>query len=247
MRSILILVALLCNGCSTRIQQLELKREQLLRIERSTEQTRQLADEGAFDPTQYDAYLLLNRSLFDTILAAFDKTQFEITASGRAIVITVNSLRLNLRAGSPAVTVVATAKDLRTGVVANVDLDATLLIERDTTANAPLRMRIIATRIVPQLRWGMFNLARWKFVQSLLALEATRFTENLPRIDLPVAASFRMGGPAGTQVITLPAGGAQITGVVRIPPTERRWTLIVEQILSLKNGVHVFANIITTP
>jgi hypothetical protein len=242
-RLIAIAALIVLTGCSTRIHQLELQRDQLLRIEAATGEVRRSAEAGRFDPATYDAYLLLNRSVFDTLMAAFDNTTVEVMANGRPIDFTVSSMRLGFRPGHPDLTLAVVARDRQSRVEANVDLDARLLFEWDSAAAGPVHMRVVATRIVPRVRWGMFDFTRRAFVRRMLALEATRFTERLPRITLPVSSEFEIGGPARTQVITLPAGEATITGNISFPATQQKWAVSVEQILSLTNGVHIFANL----
>jgi hypothetical protein len=139
----------------------------------------------------------------------------------------------------------ALARDRKTGVTAGVDMDTRLLIERDSAQPATMYMRVVATRIVPRVSWGPFDLTRRRFVRRLLALEATRFTERLPRVSLPVSSTFSIGGPERTQTVTLPAGEGTVTGVVRFPDTQQRRAVVVKEILSLRNGVHLFADVET--
>lgn len=243
-RTIGLLAAFLLCGCNTRIQQLELQRDQLLRIESAARATRVAADSGEFDPAKYDFYLLLNRSVFDTVMTSFDGMTLAVPAGDRMVDFTVSSLRMGFRPGNPEVTLVATARDRESGLEAGVDLDTRLLIERDTTQGDALFLRVVATRIVPRVSWGAFDFTRRRFVKRLLALEATKFTERLPRIELPVKSDFRIGGPASTQTVTMPTGnGSTITGTISFPRTEQSGAVAVKHILSLRNGIHLFANV----
>lgn len=238
---------LLLAGCSTHLQQLRLNRDQLIRLEAAATTARQKAEAGQFDPSRYDLYLHLNRSVFDTITSSFDGMVVEVDADGRPIDFTVSSIRMNFRPGHPGVTVTANARDRRSGIEAGVDMDARLLIERDSVGARSLYMRVVATRIVPRVSWGPLHFTRNWFVRRLLALEATQFTEGLPRVSIPVTSKFAVGGPAGEQNITLPTGEGTVTGRIRFPATQQQRNVVVKEILSLRNGVHLFADVEPLP
>jgi hypothetical protein len=101
----------------------------------------------------------------------------------------------------------------------------------------------VATRIVPRLRWGILDFTKWKFAKSLLTLEATQLTERIPRVQVPLRDEFRFGGPAETRSISLPFKDGAAAGNVTTPSTQIGGALVVKQILFLKNGVHIFANV----
>jgi hypothetical protein len=143
------------------------------------------------------------------------------------------------------VTVAALARDKKTGIEAGVDMDTRLLIEPDSAQPAVMYMRVVATRIVPRVSWGPFHFTRNRFVRRLLALEATRFTERLPRFSIPVSSSFSVGGPEGAQTVTLPAGEGTVTGNIRFPATLQQRKVVVKELVSLRNGIHIFADVET--
>lgn len=237
-------VAMALGGCgSTRVQQLELKRDQLLRIEASATQLKDAAAAGELRPEAYDMYLMINRSLFDSIMSAFDGAKVQLVADGRPVEFTLTSIRMDFRPGNPNLTVVASARDTKTGLEAAVDMDARLLVERDPQAPDALHLRLVGTRIVPRLSWNAFEFTRPAFAKRLLALEATKLTERLPRIALPTKNAFAFGGPAGAQSLTFDTRDGRITGTVRYPATQTSGHLTVKHVVFLRNGVHLFANV----
>jgi hypothetical protein len=232
----------LIAGCSTNVKLLEMRRDQLVTIETSAKGTRDLAAQGAYDPNRYDLYLMLNATVFDQLLAGFDGTKVTIDGK-RPIDITLGSIRMAFRPGYPDVTVNAKARDRKSGAVAELAIDIRLLVEGDPAKPDTLYLRPVATRIVPQLKWGILDLAKWRFAQRLLTLEATRVTEKVPRISIPVQNRFVIGGKASSQQTRIDTGDGYILGNVAYPSTEREAGIAVRHILFLKNGVHVFADV----
>jgi len=232
----------LLTGCSTNLQRLELTRDHLLEVERSADRIGALAAEGRFDPQRYDLYLLLNARVFDQILGGFDNVTLAVEGD-RPIDITLSSVRLAFRPGYPDLTVAASAVDRRSGVRAEVDMDLRLIVEGDPAVPNTLYLKPVATRIVPRLRWGLLDFTRWRFARRLMELQAARLTERIPKIAIPVRSEFVIGGPGGTNVVQIPTGAGYIEGNVIYPSTEKRAAISVGQVLFLKNGVHVFANV----
>lgn len=229
-------------GCSTNVRLLELRRDQLLGIEQAANATRELATQGAYAPERYDLYLMLNGQVFDQMLAGFDNTVVALEGE-RPIDVTLSSVRMAFRPGYPDVTLAAKARDRKSGVEAEVELDIRLIIEGDPSNPDTLYLRAVATRIVPKLQWGIFDFTRWQFARRLLELEATRLTQRIPRISVPVQSEFVIGGKAASQTTRVDTGEGYILGDVSYPSTERNARITVRQILFLKNGVHVFADV----
>ncbi|WP_164115672.1 hypothetical protein [Sphingorhabdus sp. Alg239-R122] len=236
--------SLLLAGCSTRGELLTLKRDNLLQVERNMLQVRENAQAALYNPGDYDLYLSLNRSNFDAILSGFDNSMIGIKVGRRDVDVTLNSARMNFRAGSPGIMLDAKASDKGSGVEAALKLDSRLLLEADPEQPGQYNMRIVATRVVPDLRWGIFNFTKARFVRDILALEAVRFTEKLPVVTLPLAQDFAVGANASVRQVILPTGNrSSITGNVSTPANKVEGRVAVKQIVFLKNGVHIFANV----
>ncbi len=237
-------IATILSGCSTKGDLLRLERDRLLVIEKNAQQVLGNARSASYDPDAYDFYLTLNRSNFDAIMTGFDGTAVDVDVSGRDVEFTLNSIRMDFRAGSPEIQIDAKARDTDSGVQAAVKMDARLLLEPDADAPEKLNMRIVATDIVPELRWGIFNFAKASFVSDILALEAYKYTEKLPIITLPLAKDFTLGNDTAVRQVTLPTGnGSSITGNVSTPGNKVDGSVVVQQIVFLNNGVHIFANV----
>ncbi|WP_426291542.1 hypothetical protein [Sphingomonas sp. TWP1-3-1] len=238
-------LALLLTGCSTDRQLLELKRDRLLRIESVSNATLASVEQGSYDPTRYDLYLALDADIFTRVMAQIDGLKVKLEASGRPITLTVDSLAMAFRPGSPEITLNVTARDDRTGIVAKVALDSRLLLEGDLAKPDELKARIIATKLVPEFRWGFLNLTRGKFVRALLELEGSRFTDKLPLMTLPLARDFTFGNPASAvdsgQLDT--GNGSWIRGSISLPSTLTKGRFVVKNVLFLNNGLHLFANV----
>lgn len=242
----LILAVIPLAACSTHVRQLELKRDQLIRVESAVNAARTASEAGELDPARYDLYLLLNQSLFDSLMTSFDGMTATVDADGRPVEFTMERIRTNFRPGSPEVTLVAQARDVRSGAAARVDMDSRLLIQRDTARGDSLYLSVVATRIVPDLSWGPLSLGKWRFARRLMAIEATRVTARIPRVVIPTQANFAFGGPARSESLTLPAGEGSITGTASFPSTEQTGRVVVKHIAALRNGIHLFANVETT-
>lgn len=236
------LAALLTGGCNTNLRLLELKRDQLLGIEKAAVATRDLSVQGRYDPGRYDLYLMLNSKVFDQLLSGFDNSQIVI-GDKRPIDITLGSIRMAFRPGYPDLTLVATARDRKSGLEAQLDLDVRLLIEGDPGAPGTLYLKPVATRIVPRLKWGALDFARWRFARRLMELQASRLTERIPRVEIPVQNEFVIGGKGGTKQVRIDTGEGYIMGNVAYPSTELGAAISVKEVLFLRNGIHVFANV----
>lgn len=242
-RALALLCATSLAACSTQTQLLSLQRDRLLQVEHSATATSQNAQQMLYRPDDYDLYLSLNRSTFDTILGGFNGTRIEVAAGGRPIEITLKTIRMAFRPGSPEVSIDATARDVATGIEADLQMDSRLVLEGDLSRPDELSLRIVATRLVPNIRWGFFDLSRQRFARKLLTLEASRVTERLPTVTLPLAHDFSIGAPLTTRSITLPVGGGTISGNLTVPSTEIDGRIVVKHVVFLRNGVHIFANV----
>ena len=239
------LCLILLSGCTTNQQLLELKRDQLLSIERKVLATQAGIAQGSYDPEKYDLYLALDADVFDRVLAELTDQTFELEASGRQLSIVVRSVKMSFSPGNPQVKLDAYAVDRKSSVRADLLLDSRLLIEGDPTRPDTLRARIVATRMVPKLRWGVLDFTRARFVRALLELEAIRFTERLPTVGLPLKQDFGFGQAAMTvdsgEITT--GNGSWIRGNISYPSTEVKGQFVVKNVLFLQNGVHLFATI----
>lgn len=245
MRIVAFCLAVTVAGCSTDRQLLELKRDRLLQIEQQALATKAGVEQGSFDPKRYDVYLALDADIFGRALGSIKGSTIKIEASGRPIALTINELDMNFRPGSPEINISVAAKDIRTGLIAKLKMDSRLIIEGDRAQPDTMTARIVATRVVPELSWGPFDFTKAKFVKALLSLEAQHFTAKLPAVTLPVSSEFAFGDPAkSVDSGQLPTGnGSWIRGNVSYPSTETKGKFVVRNILFLRNGVHLFANV----
>lgn len=245
MRFGICLMALALAGCSTDRALLELKRERLLQIEQQALSIRGGAEQGSFDPTRYDLYLALDADVFTRLLEGVEGNTVEVVASNRPIELTVDKVEMTFRPGSPEIELAAKARDVGSGLIAELQMDSRLVIEGEPARPDELLARIVATRIVPRVRWGPFDFTKRKFVRSLLSLEAARFTERLPAARLPLAREFAFGKPANSvdsgQIKT--TRDSWIRGNLSFPSTEIRGRFVVHNVLFLENGIHLFANV----
>lgn len=234
----------LCS-CSTDRQLLELRRDRLLQIEDSAKEVRDQVPGGVFDPSKYDVYLAIDSDVFQRAFAEVAGSRLEIMAKGRPIAIEIDKFATEFHPGSPEVQLAAKAIDKRTGIEAAVDIDTRLVLVGDPAKPDELTAKIYATRIVPSARWGPLDFTRARFVRSLLSLEASKLTDRLPVMRLPLAREFSFGSGA-RQFSTgqIPTGnGSWIRGDVSLPPTLTKGRFVVNQILFLQNGVHIFASV----
>lgn len=230
-------------ACSTQTRLLELDRDRLLRIEQNATEVSASAGQSLYRPDDYDLYLALHRSTFDSLLEGFNGTTVQIDAGGRPVEITLTSIQMAFRPGSPEVRIDAMARDLETGIEAELEMDSRFLLEGDLSRPDELSLRIVATRLVPNLRWGFFDLSRYRFAQRLLTLEASRLTDQLPAVSLPLAHDFSIGAPRTTRTITVPVGRGTMTGNLTTPSTRTDGQISIKHIVFLRNGVHLFANV----
>ena len=243
-RTASILLCLVLAGCSTGVDLLKLQRQQLLDIEKAAVKIDSYAAASHFEPGRYDMYLFLNGGKFNNILQAFDGLKFETEAGGRPLEFTLGEVRTAFRPGYPVMTVKASARDLRSGIAANVELDARWLVESDPQVPDKLYLRLVATRIVPDLSWGPFNLARWRFARQLMQLEATKLTRRLPPVEIPIEQKFEFGNEAGfVDLNGLPTGEGSMDGRLSYPSTKIAGAVRVCHVLFLRNGIHVFADV----
>jgi hypothetical protein len=245
MRAWIALSIVALTGCSTETQLLELRRDRLLQLETNATQIRDAIPQGSFDPARYDVYLALDTDIFQRVFSEIDGTRFEVVAKGRPVTIEIDKFATTFHPGSPEISLAAKAIDQRSGLEAGLDLDARLVLVGDPAKPDELVARVYATRVVPNMRWGPLDITRMRFVRSLLTLEATKLTDKLPAMRLPLAREFSFGSPAQTrdsgQIAT--GNGSWIRGQVSLPSTEASGRFVVNNILFIENGVHLFASV----
>lgn len=240
----LIIVSIpLLAACDTNVRLLELQKAQLQQVDEAETSLSQEASSGKFGVQKYDLYLFLNATIFDQLLTPFDNTKLEV-GEGHPIDITLNSVRMKFHPGSPLVSVDARAVDRKSGIEAAVILDAKLVVVGDNTRPDSLKIKLIATKIVPKIHWGPLQIEKWLFARRLLELEATKLTDRVPEISLPVTSDFIVGSKPTTQTATFATGnGSSVTGTLSIPGTQLHGNVHVKSVLFLKNGLHVFADV----
>lgn len=233
------------TGCNTTRQSLELRRDQLQRMQTSALSLRDVANAGGLDPSRYDAYLNIQPELFAQMLQSFAGFKTTFDAGNRPVEMRINSVRLAFRTGSPELLLDVVARDVRTGFEARVDTDARLVLEKDTANPEQLFGRVAVTRLVPQANWGPLDFTKGRFVRALLSVEAIKYTERLPRFAIPVSHRFAFGSAAQLQDSgQIPTGnGSWIRGDINLPSTQTEGVFAIKQIVFLKNGVHLFANV----
>ena len=224
---------------------LELRRDRLLQIEANAIQIRDAIPKGSFDPARYDVYLALDADVFQRAFSEIDGSRLEVMAKGRPITIQIDKFATIFRPGSPEISLTAKAIDQRSGVEAGISIDTRLVLTGDPAKPDELTARIHATRIVTDLRWGPLNFTKIRFVRSLLALEASKLTDQLPAMRLPLAREFSFGSPAQKfDSGQIPTGnGSWIRGEISLPSTETSGRFVVNNILFIENGVHLFASV----
>ena len=206
-----------------------------------------IVDQGRCRTGQFrhDLYLTLDADVFTRLLEGVEGNTVEVVASNRPIELTVDKVEMTFRPGSPEIELAAKARDVGSGLIAELQMDSRLVIEGEPARPDELLARIVATRIVPRVRWGPFEFTKRKFVRSLLSLEAARFTERLPAARLPLAREFAFGKPANSvdsgQIKT--TRDSWIRGNLSFPSTEIRGRFVVHNVLFLENGIHLFANV----
>ncbi|MEP2990631.1 MAG: hypothetical protein ABJN65_02320 [Parasphingorhabdus sp.] len=225
---------------------MELKRDNLGAISESLDDIKSQANSGSFDPSRYDLYLLLDTDIFNSAFKKFGEGSFTLAENNRPIRIDVSNIDFDSRAGNARFQIDASATDLRTNVTAGIKLDSRVIIERINGDDA-LYVRLVATKLVPELRWGILNFAKSKFVKRLLELEATKITSKLPKVSIPINTEFKFGQPARTEVSgRLPTGnGSWIKGRISYPDTHIKSGIEVKHMIFLDNGIHLFANVET--
>jgi hypothetical protein len=245
MRILFCVVALVLSGCSTERQILELRRDRLLAIEANGVAVRNALPSGSYDPGRYDMYLALDADVFQRVFSEIDGTKVDLDAKGRPISIVINKFSTQFKPGSPEISLDAKAIDKNTGLEVGLAIDTRLVLESNPENPGELTAKIYATRLVPDVRWGPLNFTRSKIVRSLLTLEASKLTDKLPEMKLPLAKDFSFGSSARTMDsgrINLP-GDAWMRGNITLPDTRSSGRFVVNNILFLENGVHIFASV----
>jgi len=240
----LVSAVLLC-GCSTERDLLELRRDRLLQIEANAIQVRNAIPQGSFDPARYDVYLAIDADVFQRAFAEIEGTKLLVEAKGRPIAIEIGTFATKFRPGSPEISLAASAVDIKSGLRAAIALDTRLILVGDPQQPDQLTAKLVATRVVPDLRWGPLNFTRGRFARAILALEATKLTDQIPSMRLPLAKDFSFGSSAQTlDSGTIPTGNdSWIRGEISIPDTRTSGQFAVKNILFLENGVHLFASV----
>jgi hypothetical protein len=217
-----------------------LKRDTLLEIERAEQSISQKAAHGIYDPRRFDVNLFFNKRMFNEVLANFDGLTFTPDPK-KPIDVTIESVRFDFRPGYPSVIISASATHREYDVRAKLLMNASALIE---VKGGKIVTRLVATKIVPELRWGALELHKLIFVRQLAQIKIHRFLENLPPVSVPASTAIAIGGPPSRKTISVPVRDGRISGVLSVPGTDYASNIVVVEVLALRNGIHIYANVV---
>ncbi len=236
---------LMLAGCTTDLTALQIQRAQLAEIETSAQVVNKGLLAGDYDPAKYDFYLMFNRSIFDQVLQGLAGSANTVSIDGKPVEITFTSVALNFHPGSATATIAATATDPANKLVVAIDLDARLLLTSDPAKPGALFLQPEVLRLVPRIQVNNLNVTMAAFVRKLVALKLIQLTQRLPRVALPIVQQFAMGGPGGTRPTGRIATGSNgwIEGNLTFPGSQASGKVVIEKVLVLSNGVHIFANV----
>jgi len=241
----LVLACVALGGCSTERELLQLNRDRLLAIEANAITVRDAIPRESYVPERYDVYFAMDADVFQRAFSEIEGLTFDVEAKARPIAISVDKFATEFRPGSPVISLAATAVDKRSGIEAGVDIDTRLVLTGDPANPAEMTARIYATRLVPDLKWGPLNFTRNRFARALLALEVSKLTDQFPAVRLPLTSEFTFGEPARSMDSgNIDTGnGSHIRGQITLPSTEVNGRFVVNNVLFLENGVHIFASV----
>lgn len=225
-------------GCDTSRRVLQLELSQLREIERSQSLVAEDAANGVFDRRRYDVHLFLNSDVFESVLAQIGGVTF-VPDEAPQITVSIDPPELEFRPGYPQIEISAKAEHSGLGVQGDLTLAASLVL----LDGEPKRLKAVVTDVEPNLRWRFFDLRYVEFIRQLAKIEVIEYSKQIPAVDLPAGTEFEFGGSPFRDSITAQAGGSTIVGTVTAPGVGVKGRIVVEELLFLSNGVHLYANV----
>lgn len=175
------------------------------------------------------------------VLAAADNLTQPIP-SVRGAKFHVDSIRASFSDGFPQLEIKnATAQkdDLK------LTLTLTAVLEPNIPASDPSKMelRVHILKVIPTVQWSIFHLRLWGFGQEIIHSKLQDYVDALPRFTVPLKASLEFMNLAVSPVLRTSAPAGYVDGVATIPGFDYQGTLVVDRVLFLSDGIHVYASI----
>jgi hypothetical protein len=211
------LLVMSASGCGTSQQVKQLQLAQLRSADAETVALLNHFKSGELPPRKFDIYLFINKSLLDNVLAHANGLTLQL-ARPRNTVLRIGSLSTAFVGGHPELAVLATASNPDRHLAVTVAIDAHLDLVADPTQPDTLQARVVIENVVPNIRWGFFEIRKWRFSHDMATLELSRLAAQLPRFPIPISHDLTLATPAGKQTMTIPTGnGSSVTGEIHYP------------------------------
>lgn len=233
------IMASLLAGCSSTLQQQ--RESQLAVLMQATDKSRTTLEEfhAGKLPPEHDVHLFLSYHIVNKGLQALDNYEFPLP-NDQSITLTLRSIRISAMGALPIVTALASAHT--EALSAEIELGVVLVPIEGNTTGTKFRMKVLS--FVPRLSWSIFELAKMRFLESLLAVGVDKITEQLPLVELPVAEKIKLGGPASSYRQRIPTGRNSALDLdITVTETLHEGEFAISQYVFLENGLHVFGSV----
>lgn len=157
-----------------------------------------------------------------------------------SITVTLREIKLSSLGALPLVSIHGEAAkgDLQ------AEVEASGVLEPDP-GTGPGAMRIELLTFAPKIRWFWFEVTKARFAKNLIAAEALKLSDRLPRITLPLNQNLAFGAEASSMQHVVPTGGngSTLTLQITVPSTRRDRTLQVIDTVYANDGIHLFGRL----
>lgn len=234
----LTIVALMCSGCLTRkLKELEIR--QLQTELHAVESAATFLGSTPKLDAEYGARAFVGATALNRFLEGLDNYTLPLDKP-RGAVATFESARFEFRDGAAAAVIQATATDRKKIVKIKLRLRADIYFTADPQ-NGKLLVGFEVRQILPDVRLSIFRWREFWFAAALLRLEAQKYVDALPRIELELMPQFAIDlKPDSVSVSETNGGQGWIKILANTPAIKRGYRYRPLQAIALQDGLHLF-------
>ena len=199
---------------------------------------------SATNQSEVQASVVVGSSIFGEILSGLKGLKVNLPSAGNATIEFIDS-HVDFQDGFPIVTFSAraTRPDIpNTAVKATITATLAPTTSPDQSSEE-VEFRIRLIDIKPKFSWASLSLEVPGFLRILATVKLTEVEEVLPVLELPIEKRLSFQLPSQAIPTRIPTDNGWIDATARTPPVTVHWSVALQRLLFLSDGVHVGLNL----
>ncbi|UWQ31626.1 hypothetical protein K3555_13590 [Leisingera sp. M527] len=188
------------------------------------------------------AELFVSKQALNEVLGEFAGYRFNIPdvdfATFRA-----NSIEIDFDNSIPQFLVDLSALHTEFDFEVNLRVLAAISVIQFDGGSDVVELEVDVVDVAPAVRFESLNLGFNGFVGQLLRIEAQKYLEKFPRIEIPIVTRFSFETDSRPERLRIDLDKGFIEGVATFPKISASYRLRVERVLVLSDGLHFFGNL----